>query len=654
MSLPSVAPRRETAREAPYFAQRLRVLGLIGLGLLFVLAARLAYLCIIHGDEYYRQSVENFLKTETIPAPRGIIADRFGRPLATNTISYSAYLTPYQNTSDTLTLSLLRFEEMTGIPVIDARKTHRDWPLPKDPEKPFSSSMKFTSFPLADRLPLEVAARIAERPPDELPGISVEETFRRVYPTRIATRRALSHVLGMIGRIESPAEIERLSQPRNEVVQPVEIDKDYIGKRGIELAYEDELRGIKGEQYQVRNVRGNPIGPPEVRRPARGGADLVLTIDVDLQTSASQIMDWGDPANPFNGAVVAMDPRNGEILALVSKPEFAYPPDPGYPQGFYSKAVNGGYPPGSTFKIVAATAALTAGIDPLHEYVCNKYWKFGRATYKCLSYHNNINMYGAIRSSCNVYFFELARQLGWSALAQTAHAYGFGEITDNDFQSQAAQQYQLSSSVPSIKIKAPPLTVDPNYVDGNVIQMAVGQGENVSVTPLQLCSVYSAIANKEGLLLRPHLVREVIRSGEDGERVRRVIDPGARWRTPASNRFIRDNLIRGLRMVIEERGGTGSRAGFDPAWKVAGKSGSAEWSVGASTTHAWFSCFAPYDDPEICVTVLCEKVEGHGGEVAAPIAAMVLDRYFNHTRPKLLEAEWRGEEPLRVSLQDLK
>ncbi|MCX7011676.1 MAG: penicillin-binding transpeptidase domain-containing protein [Candidatus Sumerlaeota bacterium] len=606
---PHIPPRQETAREIPFFAPRLAVLGAIGAFFLLVLLGRVVYLTILHGEEYYWLSHNNIYRIEPIQAPRGIIYDRFGRALATNQIVYSAYLTPYELTTDTLGLAEARFEQLTGI---KPKETHKDLKV-KDPKKPYPDP--YRRLQLARGLPLNVAARIAERPPDELPGVKVEEEFERVYSTRACPDRyAVGHVIGYTGAIEKDSEIARY------LAAGIDVDpqRDRIGKMNLELFYEDELRGTKGSQSQVYDVKMRPRAQPKVIEPAQGGADLTLTLDADLQSTGTRLLDG------IKGAIVALDPRTGEILALVSSPPLGYPKDPGREQSEYNYATREAYAPGSTFKIVTASAALKMGIDPEQVFYCEKYWRFGDTTFKCMFAHGDMNMCDAIRASCNTYFFELASRLHWGPLAETAKAYGFGQKTGIDL-----------ADLPG-HVGEPPSREAAWRLDGDVIMMAIGQGQHVLVTPLQLACAYAAVANPRGALPQPHLVRRIDFNDDAGDRRSRLIQPPDRGPTPAADPYIRRTLIEGFRRAVADPGGTAYKAQFPPEWKAAGKTGSAEGRPGVPT-DAWFVAFAPYDDPEICVAVLGAGL-GHGGEEAAPIAKKFLETYFRVTRPRLRQA----------------
>ncbi len=602
----SIPPRQETARETPFFAERLKTLGILGACLLFILVARLTYLCIIKGQEYLQESQEQIYRTENIPAPRGVILDRFGRLLATNRITYTAYVSPNGLTSDTLTRSVTQFERLASVTVDPS--IFKKIPRPKSISKPIS--LPFTKLMLAEGLSLETATMVAERQAFEMPGISVEEAFERTYDTANCSKKSLSHVIGYTGKL-SDVEVKKQKESGREV----DPESDRIGKKNIEAFYDNLLRGEKGRQNQLYDSRGRRIREPDVERTAVSGANLVLTLDADLQTHATQIMEPFVRTIPddkggemkLGGALAAMDPRNGEMLALVSIPDFN------------NRVLDGRYSPGSTFKLVTASAGLREGYSPAMTFECNKYWPYGNVRFKCLFHHGSLDMFNAMRASCNIYFYELGALLRWGKIAENAAGYGFGESPRIDMGSGGKKQ-----------ILRLPRESEESVLNGDVIQMGIGQGAKIEVSPLQMLVAYSALANKEGLRVRPHFLKEVIYP--DGRREPWPEEAGEP--SPASDPLVRENLIQAMRLVVESKNGTAHKAEFDPSWRVAGKTGSAEYfNCKPNEENSWFIGFAPWDDPEICVVVLLERA-GHGGDVAAPVAKEFLQAYFDLTRPR--------------------
>ncbi|GEM_PF-430268 len=614
-----IPPRQETARETPYFAGRLKILAIFGTVFLFILCSRLAYLCVIHGEDYLTASIEQNARHESIAAPRGIISDRNGYPLATNRITYSVFLNPHNLTSDTLSRSIARFRELTGIRP-DPSFARRKLPIPRDHKKPLNCP--YLSILLAQGLTLETATMVAERQALELPGMNVVETFERTYDTAHSNSPVFSHVLGYISQL-SPEDVKR----EREAGRTVDAERDRIGKLNLEKYYDDLLRGEKGWQNQVYDSHGRAIGEPEVEQAAVSGANLELTLDAELQMRAAELMqpfarevlDKAGKPQTLGGVLIAMDPRNGEILALVSVPDFDYTGPHEGPQDAFNRAIDGMYAPGSTFKLVTASAALKQDFSPDNCFECGHYWSFYKTRFKCLFSHNSINMYDALRSSCNVYFFELAQMLRWKALADAAQDYGFGQSPNVDL-----------GRGGKTGILQMPRQNQENLVNGDVIQLGIGQGGFIAVSPLQLLSAYAAVANLDGLRMRPHLLRKVIYP--DGHLEKPKLQPGQK--SPASDRHIREVLNEGFRRVVEMKQGTANKAGFDPRWRVAGKTGSAEWGKDckAGEENAWFAGYAPYDNPEIAIVVLCEH-SGHGGEVAAPVAKQFLETYFRKRHP---------------------
>ena len=393
-----------------------------------------------------------------------------------------------------------------------------------------------------------------------------------------------------------------------------------IGRTGVERSFEDILRGQDGAEFVVVNASGRRVatlseGPP---RPPTAGHDLILTVDLEVQRALEEAM-----ADVERGAAVAMDPRDGGILGLVSRPAF----DPnefsvgltrerwrvlssGGSNPLLNRAIQGRYPPGSTFKIVTMLAALRFGVASAEtrQSPCGGRYNYGGRWFGCWKHagHGSLDFIGAIQHSCDVYFYQIGPKLGLPRLEQTARGLGLGERTGIDLPQESRG-----------------LIPDQGYYDrrfgvgtrlkGTLLNLAIGQGE-ILVTPLQLALLASETA-RQGAALRPHVVESV--RGAQAFRPQhpqrpRLEAPGSAWAA----------LKRGLELVVESGTGTAARV---PGLKVAGKTGTAQNPHGKD--HALFACYAPASDPAIALAFVIEN-SGHGGSIAAPKAGQVLRRLF--------------------------
>jgi penicillin-binding protein 2 len=441
-----------------------------------------------------------------------------------------------------------------------------------------------------------------------LRGISYQVESKRVYPT---TARA-SHLLGYRREISDV----QLSGA-DEYYRP----GDLVGVAGLEARYEPQLRGQKGFEYVSVNSKGQIIGIFEDGKrdvSAKEGFDLLLSIDVGLQAFAESLM------TNYSGAIVAMDPNDGGVLALVSKPDYdpsimsgvtpadlwsELQTDPAKP--LFNRATLTRYPPGSTFKMVLAAAALQEGIiDENYRIHCTGGFRFGNRVFKDLHVHGSVNIVEAIQRSCNVFFYQLMLKVGFEKWNEYGRRFGFGQATNTD------TGEETSGLLPSAQY------YDSRYgkgkwTQGFLISLAIGQGE-VGVSPLQMARYAAALANG-GIVYRPHAVKLV--RNKETKRVDPVpIDSSLVGLSPHVMELIRD----GMQRVVQAPGGTGGLARI-PGILSGGKTGTAENPHGKD--HAWYIGFAPFDNPKIAVAVLLEN-SGFGGTKAAPLAGMVMEKYL--------------------------
>ncbi|MGC8872990.1 MAG: penicillin-binding protein 2 [Chloroflexia bacterium] len=513
----------------------------------------------------------------------------------------------------------------------------------------------YLPVPLAENLPRDVALLVEEHRL-ELPGIYVQTEPLRRYPTGALT----AHIVGYVGRITAEELAAENPEPKSGL--PVRyLENDRIGKLGAERAFESLLRGELGLQEIQVDASGRPVGTPFWTKDPRPGYDIVLTLDTDLQEKATAILESyirqaelerpRDYRPVTSGVAIVMDVRNGQVLAMVSWPNYdnnlfargitpeefrALLDDPRKP--LVNRAIAGSYPPGSTFKVVVASAALqekvitpkTRIFDGGALLVPNRYDpSLPPQVFPCWlrSGHGWQTVDVAIRNSCNVFFFTVAggtpdKQyqdgLGIERFVRYARAFGFGEPTGLGLPGEA------SGLIPTPEWKES--TLGEPWVQGDLYNMAIGQG-NLLVTPLQLVNAVAAIANG-GTLYRPQLLLRV----QDSEgQVVSDFRPVVIRQLPIEPDYLA--VVRqGMRRVVTESATDYARTHASVA--IAGKTGSAEFGPflrpGIRQAHAWFVGFAPYEDPQVAVAVVVEG-GGQGSRIAMPAVTDIIEYYF--TRP---------------------
>jgi len=587
------------------FRNRLLIATVI-LGLAFlVLGSRLWYLQVLRGDEFAEFSLDNHIRVERIPAPRGRILDRYGKELVVNRTSFDVYVIP-KDVNDIAHIS----HSLSQILNLDKNRIDNNIKsaLIKRSFKPVLISKDINR----DQLAFIEARR------SSLPGVIIEINNLRQYPHG----NLGAPFLGYIGKV-SEAELKNNPKINN---------NDLVGKTGVEKGWEANLRGDDGYIQKVTDALGREVESTLFledlqNKKSMPGNDILLTIDIELQKAAEEVL------GEESGAIVAVNVNSGEILALASKPSFN-PAD--FIKGIDSKtwsdlvndnsspllnrATQGLYAPGSVFKMVPSVAALNEGfIDP-EEYVhCPGHYKVGGRTFRCWKRggHGRVNLRSAIVKSCDVYFYKIAERIGIDDLSKYIRAFGFGSASGVGIEERAgispSREWKLR------RFNKP-------WYKGETIISAIGQGY-VSVTPTQVAMMTSAVANG-GTLLNPAIVKEII--SYSGERKFKHT-PIVSGKIPVEQEMlelIKDALVG----VVNDPGGTGRGARIKDM-TVAGKTGTAQVvSLDSQSDqkkhkdHAWFTSYAPAEDPEIAVTVLIEH-GGKGGAVAAPIARKILEVY---------------------------
>jgi len=579
-------------------------LGLL-LGLLF-LSARLWYLQVVKGAYYLALSEQNRIRTVDLKPTRGLIFDRQGILLANNVPSFNLYLTVEDiRDRDGLAIAL---EDLLGLP---RAETHKRLIL---------QSKSYLPILVKAGLTLREAALIEGRRLD-LPGLRVQAEAQRNYPQGVLG----GHLLGYVGEVSS----EQQGEPAFAGLSQGSL----VGKAGVEKTYDRVIRGLAGDKTIEVDARGNERKTVAVTEQTPGD-DVYLSLDLRLQQMAESLL------GQESGAVVVLDVTNGDVLALASRPAFdpntlsrgltpatweQIVADPRHP--LTNRALQGQYPPGSTFKIVVASAALESGKWSSETKIhCTGAFPSGNHVFKDWKKggHGVMDMHQAIVHSCDVYFYNIGRRLGIDAIADTARAFRLGQPTGIDLPSERV------GIVPSTEWKQR-VRKEPWY-PGETISVAIGQGA-VTVTPLQMAVATAAVANG-GMVYKPRLVRAVHERATS--RLREVL-PQDLGTVPLQGRTF-TLLQDALRGVVTH--GTGGRA-RSAIVEIAGKTGTAQ-TVGAGATqnregvakkfrdHAWFVAYAPADDPKIALAVIVEN-SGHGGTVAAPIAKALIEEYLKDT-----------------------
>lgn len=611
------------------FHFRLRLIVSIGfvVVLLVTLLVRLVYLQAVRHGYYQTLAESNRIFIVPVVPNRGLILDRNGVELARNFSGYTLEINPDKTADLEATINeLSRLIEIT-------QKDRKRF------KKQLAESRDFETLMIRSRLSDEEAARFAAQQ-YRFPGVEIKARLFRDYPFGEKT----AHLIGYIGRINQ-ADMKLLEDSG---LAANYRGSDYIGKTGLEQSYESELHGTTGlEQVEV-DASGRAVRMLSSTAPASGNT-LVLSIDVKLQEIAEQSF------GKYRGALVAIDPNNGDVLAFVSKP--GYDPNP-FIDGIdtqswdelnnspdiplNNRALRGQYPPGSTVKPFMALAGLNfktrnpeqAISDPGVFYLpgsSRQYrdWRKGG--------HGSVNMFKSIVVSCDTYFYGLAIELGIDNIFNYMSRFGFGKKTGIDLEG------ETSGLLPSQDWKMK--RYQQIWYPGDTVSVGIGQGYSL-VTPLQLAFATATLANN-GVAYKPHLVREVrsLRSSEN-----RFIAKDPIFDLNIDPAHL--DLVKRAMVGVTQPGGTAVYASLGTPYRIAGKTGTAQVIAMKQNEkydaekvderhrdHAWFIAFAPAEKPKIALVVLVEN-GGHGGGTAAPIARKVLDYYLLGKVPKpLADAE---------------
>jgi len=657
MGLTSASKPRQQVKE---FRGRLLIVSGVVVAVFFSLMARLYVLQVKRGDEFANMGEANFIKSQRVKHDRGMILDRHGAILVDNRPAMNVEVTPYflgkreeaEETLDEL-FDLLELDQELG----------RE--LRADIFKQRGLS-RFSPIEIKRDVTWETVERIeARRSILRLNGVEIVEDKRRTYPYGTLA----AHVLGYVNEIDR----SRLNRAKREGNELGYIRGDAIGRAGIERIHERELRGRDGSrqiavdakglrrqrQKWLSDIEGLPFKDPDA------GYNVVLTIDKDLQAAAEEAFDGAA------GAVVAMEPNTGAILAMVSTPAF----DPNVVTGamgkdakqaldenilkpWLNRPIQGLYAPGSTFKVITALAALEEGITtPQEQVFCPGYYRLGRRNWRCHkdSGHGHVDLKDALKLSCDTWFYQMADRMGINPIAEMGTKFGVGVASGIELPG------EKRGLMPDEAFHDRVEKSTGGYQRGMALNTAIGQG-SILMHPLQLAVVYAALVNG-GRIIEPRVVERIETADKRVERFALAqVKTESEERSDAVQRFVegqgpevvkvfeskvdrfldlpeasyqavRDGLI----AVTNEPGGTAywrkskvvpmaGKTGTAQVIRLGTKRLSAEETAYFERDHAWFASYAPIENPELVVVVVNEH-SGHGGSKAAPIATKVIDAW---------------------------
>jgi len=594
-------------RQATFHRRAFLFGGVTGAGLL-ALAARLGDLQILEAGRYKVLSEHNEFEFRLTPPPRGLILDRNGVVLASNRPAFRLLVATDENVDIDKTLADLALL----VPMDDARRARLAVDIANAPRR--------APVAVVEDMTWEEFSRVNVRAP-ELPGVTADMGEVRVYPFG----GAFTHVVGYVAKVNA-----RDIAKTGPNADPILLNPGFrIGRQGVEKAFDLDLRGKAGARKVEVDVKGRVVrDDPGGDIPSTPGAPIRLTLDADIQNRALEV--FGDDS----GAAVMMDCRTGDVLCLASAPSFdanrfvkgltgpEYKALSEYDRKpLFNKALTATYPPGSTFKTMVALAALEAGVSPDRTYVCNRHWFWGGRMWSCDAAHGVQDMHNAIKSSCDIFFYQTALSVGPDRIAAVARKFGLGQTFDLGIPG------QKPGIVPDSAYKRRNFPHDPVWHAGETPSMGIGQGY-VAVNALQLAVMVSRLANG-ARAIEPRLIHSI------GDTVQ---PPGnAAGDLPIAKEHL-DFVRTAMASVANDAGGTAykqSQLGLGLI-KLAGKTGTAQThsynggrgahgaqGAWALRDHAWFICFAPYDDPRYAMSVLVEH-GGFGADAAAPKAVQLM------------------------------
>uniref|UniRef100_UPI00403D57FD penicillin-binding protein 2 n=1 Tax=Pasteurella multocida TaxID=747 RepID=UPI00403D57FD len=613
---------RDKKSERNLFARRALVSFIFVWVLTAILATNLYHLQIVNYDSYQTRSNGNRIKLLPLPPTRGLIYDRYGKLLAENLTFFGLYIVPekVENLERT-------FEELKAIVGL----TEEDI---ENFKKERRRASRYTSILLKPHLTEEQIARFSVNQ-YRFTSLEVKSYFKRHY----LYGEPLTHILGYVAKINDK-DVERLKKEGKFANYAGTHD---IGKLGIERYYETQLHGSTGfEEVEVNN-RGKVIRKLR-EQPAIAGKSIHLTIDLELQRYITDLL------SGQKGAVVVLDPKDNSILAMVSTPSYdnnlfvdgissadykRLLNDPNRP--LYSRVTQGAYPPASTVKPFIGVAALHENVITQNMTIFDPgYWVLPNTTKRFRDWkktgHGHTDLNKAIVESSDTYFYQTAYNMGIDRLSDWMKRFGFGVPTGIDIQEETAG-IMPSREWKQKRHKRP-------WVQGDTISVGIGQGYWIA-TPLQVAKATSILIN-EGKVHTPHLMKSV-----EGSTVEPYQDPLLYEDITEPKAAYWDVAKRGMYNVVNAANGTGRKAFIGTSYRVAGKSGTAQvFSLKENQTydasglkkelhdHAWFTAYAPYDDPKMVVAIILENAGG-GSSVAAPVVRQIMDYYLTQRLPQI-------------------
>ncbi|ALK95699.1 penicillin-binding protein [Massilia sp. WF1] len=615
---------KDNDREIHHFRMRLSALVVLVFICFGLLVARFVWLQVVKHNQYMAQAEDNRIALVPIVPNRGLILDRNGVVLASNYSAYTLEITPSKLEANLDSV----IDELAKLVTIEPKDRKRFKRL-------LEESKNFASVPIRTRLTDDEVARFtAQR--FRFPGVEVQARLFRQYPLG----EIASHVLGFIGRIN-----QREAKAIEDSEDAANYNgTDHIGKEGLEKSYEHQLHGQTGYEEVERSAGGRAIRTLSRTAPVPG-SNLILSIDIELQKVIEEA--FGD----FRGALVAIEPETGDVLAYVSRPGF----DPNlFVDGIDSQSWNelntsldrplmnrplsGTYPPGSTFKPFMALAALEMGKRRPEQGISDPgFFMLGghRFNDDKPGGHGYIDMYRSIVMSCDTYYYQLGNDMGIDAISGFMKQFGFGSPTGIDL------EHEKAGVLPSQEWKRERFKRNraaQKWVGGDTISISIGQGFN-SYTMLQLAHAVATLANN-GVIMKPHLVK-ILEDG--GTKQRTLTVPKESGRIPLKQENI-EIIKHAMVGVTQDQSGTGFRAFQNAGYIAGGKTGTAQvvGLKGAKYNHnvtperlrdnALFTAFAPADKPRIAIAMVVENA-GFGASYAAPIARKALDYYLLGKRP---------------------
>ena len=603
-----------------WIKQRLVMTSVCILFVFALLFLRLIYLQIIKGEEYRLLSEKNAVRLKSIKSSRGLIFDRNKKLLVDNRPSFNLKI--IVEDAGVVDETLQKLSDIIDVDVNLFKEN-----IKREGRRAFYTPVTLQHDISRDQLAVVEAHKF------DLPGIHID-----IEPTRYYIyRKMAAHLLGYLGQINS----QELASGKYPNVR----SGDSIGRYGIEKSFESYLQGKRGGKQVEVDANGRVIKVLETVEPVSGN-DLTLTLDLELQLATEKLLEGKE------GAVVAMDPNNGDVLVMASNPSFdqndfiggisskkwnALISDPGKPMS--NKAIQAEYPPASTYKIITSFAALEEKLIDIHTTsFCPGFFKYGNRVYRCWQKHGHgeVDIYQALAQSCDVYYYQAGEKTGVDIIAQYAKGSGLGKKTGIRLAN------EKKGLVPTSEWKK--ARYNEAWQGGETLSIAIGQGYNLA-TPLQMAVFIAAVGNG-GTLYRPRIVQQI--SDSSGNIIRKI-EPEITGGLPAGKetmKIVKKGLFdvvqgergsaRGIRLKdVDISGKTGTAQVFTVKNRDKIDTDNLEYSL---RPHAWFVCFAPSVDPVIAIAVIIEHGES-GSRAAAPVAGTLVEKYMERFKTKDTEVE---------------